>query len=268
MPCLIVEDSPWPLSADAVRTAPAPARFSTAPKHHCELIMPDGCLCRTVRACVRDRYDDPLLSFMYVDKALRGARAVQTLGRLSRIPAPTASDDEGSGLDRGSEEESGGCQGPAGSGSTQHTAATAAAKADQKRPKVVDFVNLAEHIQEAFEEFAGETTFCTGVFSATIRSLTLRHQLRPSCSKGHVSSSRLSVSVSVCLSLSVSLSCACARRCSEGLCPCGGHRPAHPHLGCVSDLCWLFRPTHHRIPLTGHEAAAISDGRGGGGGEG
>lgn len=69
-------------------------------------------------------FDDPRLAIMYVDKPLRGARAVQTLGRLAR-PGP---------------------------------------KELNKRspPAVVDFVNTPEAIRDAFEEFYGAAELRTG----------------------------------------------------------------------------------------------------------
>lgn len=79
---------------------------------------------------------------MYVDKMLRGSRAVQTLGRLARIT-------HASGRDRDTD-------GP------QSRDDGAAVTAGMKKPMVVDFVNLAGAIQESFEEFAGVTEFRTG----------------------------------------------------------------------------------------------------------
>ena len=83
---------------------------------------------------------------MYVDKTLRGSRAVQTLGRLARVvarkapstDAPSTDDDDGNPEDG------------------------VVAVPLSKAVKVVDFVNLAGSIQESFEEYAGMTQFRTG----------------------------------------------------------------------------------------------------------
>ncbi|PNH12138.1 hypothetical protein TSOC_000937, partial [Tetrabaena socialis] len=76
-------------------------------------------------------YDDPRLGCMFLDRALSGARAVQVLGRLNR-PAP--------GLGKG-------------------TALLG----------VVDFVNSAGQLREAFEEFIDVTHLHTGKHARRLR---------------------------------------------------------------------------------------------------
>ena len=104
------------------------------------------------------RYDDPRLWFMYVDKLLRGSRAVQTLGRLARVggvskgaspttdsgPRAAAADDD----DGNHPDEDGGD--------------ASVVRSRSKAVKVVDFVNMAGSIQESFEEYAGMTQYRTG----------------------------------------------------------------------------------------------------------
>ena len=105
-----------------------------------------------IRGCssILYRYDDPRLWFMYVDKPLRGSRAVQTLGRLARVGARKA---------QSTDAADSGARAP---GNDDGNPEDGVAVPLSKAVKVVDFVNLAGSIQESFEEYAGMTQFRTG----------------------------------------------------------------------------------------------------------
>ena len=91
---------------------------------------------------------------MYVDKLLRGSKAVQTLGRLARIEAGKPPQQQ---QQQQEEEEEDVQQSLDSEGS-----APAPVGRRNKEVKVVDFVNMAGSIQESFEEFAGMTQHRTG----------------------------------------------------------------------------------------------------------
>jgi hypothetical protein len=104
-------------------------------------------------------YNDPNLCVMYVDRELRGARAVQVLSRLNRKYAHEHGESEEIELTNKSKKQTREAKKEVKTRKRERKVENHSADCIRKHTAVVDFANSAEAIREAFEEFAGETTW-------------------------------------------------------------------------------------------------------------